>query len=88
MLEVTQDFGGTGVQHQNNYIILPVLSVKIGIHSGKIISGIVGTRKPQFALFGSTVNCASRMKSKSQENAINLSESTYNLLFAQKSAFD
>ena len=57
MLEVVHAFGGSGVVHQSSYIILPVLSVKVGVHSGQVISGIVGGRKPQFALFGSTVNC-------------------------------
>ena len=35
-------FGGKGVLHQNNYVIAPHINVKIGVHSGRIISGIVG----------------------------------------------
>ncbi|KAK6589758.1 hypothetical protein RS030_198 [Cryptosporidium xiaoi] len=59
---------------------LKQLKLKIGIHSGKVISGVVGKNKPQYALFGDTVNTASRMKSLCDPTKIQVSSSTYNII--------
>ncbi|CAE7256225.1 ALA3 [Symbiodinium natans] len=56
------------------------LSLKIGINTGQVISGVVGSQKPQFALFGDTVNTASRMMSTGQVDHIHISASTYDLV--------
>ena len=42
------------------------LQVKIGINSGTVISGVVGSRKPQYALFGDTVKIHSKRVGKIQ----------------------
>ena len=57
------------------------LMFKIGINSGQVTAGVVGHHKPQFSLFGDTINTASRMSSTLTEpNAIQISMSTYDLL--------
>jgi class 3 adenylate cyclase len=51
--------------------------MRIGIHSGSVIAGIVGTKKFQYDIWGDTVNIASRMESNSVPGKINISETTY-----------
>jgi class 3 adenylate cyclase len=53
---------------------------RIGIHSGPVVSGVVGTRKFAYDIWGDTVNTAARMESKSQEGKINISGITYELV--------
>jgi class 3 adenylate cyclase len=52
--------------------------LRIGIHTGPVVAGIVGLKKWQYDIWGDTVNIASRMQSMSEPGRINLSESTYN----------
>lgn len=51
--------------------------IRIGIHTGPVIAGIVGLKKWQYDIWGDTVNIASRMESISEPGRINLSETTY-----------
>lgn len=54
--------------------------MRIGIHTGPIVAGIVGIKKWQYDIWGDTVNIASRMETNSVEGKINMSESTYELV--------
>jgi class 3 adenylate cyclase len=54
--------------------------MRIGIHTGPIVAGIVGIKKWQYDIWGDTVNIASRMETNSVEGKINLSETTYELI--------
>ena len=49
------------------------LSVKIGIHTRQVISGVVGETKPQFSLIGDTVNKTSRVCSNCPKNKVLIS---------------
>jgi class 3 adenylate cyclase len=59
---------------------LPHFEVRIGIHTGPVIAGIVGSKKWQYDIWGDAVNIASRMESNSLPGRINLSETTYELI--------
>ena len=56
------------------------MQVKIGVHTGDVISGVVGETKPQFSLIGDTVNKSSRVCSKCPHNKILISKETQKLL--------
>jgi len=56
------------------------LRIRIGIHSGPVIAGIIGRSKFAYDLWGDTVNIASRMESAGEPGKVNVSEATYNLV--------
>lgn len=59
---------------------LPYFKVRIAIHSGPVVAGIVGVKKFQYDIWGDTVNTASRMESSGEVGQVNISQSTYELL--------
>lgn len=58
----------------------PYFEIRIGIHTGPVVSGIVGIKKFAYDIWGDTVNVAARMESNSEAGKINISEHTYELL--------
>ncbi|MCK5367700.1 MAG: hypothetical protein KAQ62_04080 [Cyclobacteriaceae bacterium] len=51
--------------------------MRIGLHSGNVVGGIVGVKKYLYDVFGDTINTASRMESNSAPMRVNISEETY-----------
>jgi adenylate cyclase len=58
----------------------PAFEMRVGIHTGPVVAGIVGVKKFQYDIWGDTVNTASRMESSGVVGQVNISESTYALL--------
>lgn len=56
------------------------LSIRIGINTGPVVAGVIGTRKFIYDLWGDAVNTASRMESHGVPGMIQVSESTYQRL--------
>jgi adenylate cyclase len=54
--------------------------IRIGIHTGPVVAGIVGVKKFAYDIWGDTVNIASRMESGGEEGKVNISRSTYELV--------
>ncbi len=60
-------------------------NVRIGIHTGPVVAGVVGIKKFAYDIWGDTVNIASRLESNCESGKINVSENTYDLI---KDSFD
>jgi len=54
--------------------------IRIGVHTGKVVGGIIGIKKYIYDIFGDTINTASRMESNSEAMKINISENTYKII--------
>ena len=59
---------------------LPYWNTRIGIHSGSLLSGVIGKKKFVYDVWGDTVNLASRMESSGVAGRINISQSTFELV--------
>jgi class 3 adenylate cyclase len=56
------------------------IQLRIGIHTGVVIAGVVGSKKLQYDIWGDTVNIAARMEQNSEPSRVNISEVTRNLV--------
>uniref|UniRef100_A0A8C0ULT1 Adenylate cyclase type 8 n=1 Tax=Cyanistes caeruleus TaxID=156563 RepID=A0A8C0ULT1_CYACU len=62
--------------------------LRIGISHGSVVAGVIGAKKPQYDIWGKTVNLASRMDSTGVSDRIQVPEETYLILKDRGFAFD
>ncbi len=58
----------------------PGFEMRIGVHTGPIVAGIVGVKKFQYDVWGDAVNTASRLENTGEAGMVNISQSTYDLI--------
>ena len=54
--------------------------IRVGLHSGPVVAGIVGVKKFAYDIWGDTVNMAARMEQNCEAGQVNISEATYELV--------
>jgi len=67
------------IKNRNKHSKIPWF-IRIGIHTGNVVGGIVGVTKYIYDIFGDTINTTARMESSSEPMKINISETTYKLV--------
>jgi adenylate cyclase len=65
---------------ENQQAQKPYFEMRVGIHAGPIVAGIVGVKKFQYDIWGDTVNTASRMESNGSVGKVNISQALYELI--------
>jgi class 3 adenylate cyclase len=50
--------------------------IRIGLHTGGVLAGIVGFKQPRYCLFGNSCNVANKFESQSEEERIHISDKT------------
>ena len=88
MLEAVDAIGA-----ERKRLRLPAFAIRIGLHSGGVISGTVGRKRFTFDVWGDAVNVASRIEGAGEPGRINVSEQVYHLaksyfLFTERGALD
>ncbi len=69
-----------GYKAQRAAIGQPAFEMRLGIHTGPVVAGIVGVKKFQYDIWGDAVNTASRMESNGEVGQVNISQTTYDLV--------
>lgn len=59
---------------------IPHFETRIGIHTGPVVSGVVGIKKFAYDIWGDTVNIAARLEDKGEKGKVNISRTTYELI--------
>ena len=75
MQQFIKEFGAA-----NKIQNLPVFEIRIGIHTGPIVAGVVGLKKFAYDIWGDAVNLASQMEQHSEPGKVNISGETYSLV--------
>lgn len=65
---------------QQKALQLPFFNIRIGIHTGPLVAGIVGLKKFQYDIWGDTVNTAQRLEAAGAVGQVNISKTTFNLI--------
>jgi class 3 adenylate cyclase len=78
--ERTKQSPSTEIASSRFKVGLAMTQVRIGVHTGSVIAGVVGDKKFAYDIWGDTVNTASRMESSGEAGKVNISGSTYNLI--------
>ncbi len=65
---------------ENDAANKPAFEMRVGIHTGPVVAGIVGVKKFQYDIWGDTVNTAARMESAGEVGKVNISQATYEML--------
>lgn len=68
------------ISHRKQALPDKSFNIRIGIHSGSIVAGIVGVKKFAHDVWGDTVNTAARMEQNSESGRVNVSEKTHELV--------
>jgi len=71
---ITEFAAGNKIQN------LPVFEIRIGIHTGPLVAGVVGSKKFAYDIWGDAVNLASQMEQHSEAGKVNISGETYSLV--------
>jgi class 3 adenylate cyclase len=75
MQHFVADFG-----QANKIQNLPTFEVRIGIHTGPLVAGVVGLKKFAYDIWGDAVNLAAQMEQHGEPGKVNISAATYNLV--------